>query len=59
LKNSVYNQFIGLPGPTALGIMKNKLVTKIARKTLSKSSRRSLRDKFLIKKTVQTQNDGI
>jgi len=50
LKNSVYNQFIGLPGPTALGIMKNKLVTKIARKTLSKSSRRSLRDKFLIKK---------
>jgi len=49
-KNTAYNQFVGLPGPVAQRIVTNSLVAKIAKITLPRSSRKFLRDKFLLKK---------
>jgi len=49
-KNTVHRQFIGLPGSTALSIITNRLLIKIARIMLSRSSRSFLREKFLLKK---------
>jgi len=49
-KNTAHYQFIGLPGPVAQRIITNNLVAKIAKITLSKSSREFLKRKFLLKK---------
>jgi len=48
-KNTVQNQFIGLPGPVAQRIISNSLVAKIAKIMLPSSSRIFLRNKFLLK----------
>jgi len=52
-KNTAHNQFIGLPGPTAQSVMKNSRVLKISRTILSPSSRKFLRNKFLLKKQLR------
>jgi len=50
LKNTVHNPFIGFPGPVSQRIITNSLIAKIAKKTFSESSRKSLKRKFLLKK---------
>jgi len=52
-KNTVHNQFIGLPGPVAQRIITSSLVANIANITLSESSRTFLKHKLLLRKQLK------
>jgi len=57
-KNTVHNQFIGLPGPVERRIITSSLVAKIVNMTLSRSSRKFLRNKFLLRQPKPKMSEG-